>query len=593
MDIFNIISMVGGLALFLYGMTMLGSGLEKVAGGKLEQIMQKLTSNIFKSVLLGAVVTAMIQSSSATTVIVVGLVNAGVLKLGSAVGVIMGANIGTTVTGQILRLGDIGESGEVNLFLKILKPTTLAPIVAIIGILIFMLAKRSRTKSIGEILLGFGILFNGMFAMEAAVRPLSELPKFQELFLALSNPVLGVAVGAIVTMIIQSSSASVGILQALAKTGAVRYSAAIPIIMGQNIGTCITAILASIGANKNGKRAAIIHLYYNVIGTILFLIGIYSYQHFVGFGFWDRSINMGGIANFHTIFNIITTLALMGFAGWLEKLAKWTIRDDNGHEEVPEGAVLNLLDERLLSSPSVAIQHSRSTIEQMAKYAQRNFNESVKLFKKYDIKAVARIKEYEDMIDRMEDRLNSYLVQLTGRELPNDESANITFLLHLVSEYERVGDYAMNLTEQANMLFEEQASFSEQAQAEFDVITDAVAEIIELSIQSFVRNDLDIARSVEPLEEVIDTLEDKLKSMHIERFKTGGCNVDSSVIFLEALTNLERIADHCSNIAVYIIARNTGRDFINRHEYIEEMHRGKNIDYKSASEKFKSKYQLN
>ena len=593
MDIFNIISMVGGLALFLYGMTMLGSGLEKVAGGKLEQIMQKLTSNIFKSVLLGAVVTAMIQSSSATTVIVVGLVNAGVLKLGSAVGVIMGANIGTTVTGQILRLGDIGETGEVNLFLKVLKPTSLAPIVAIIGILIFMLAKRSRTKSIGEVLLGFGILFNGMFAMEAAVRPLSELPKFQELFLALSNPILGVIVGALVTMIIQSSSASVGILQALAKTGAVRYSAAIPIIMGQNIGTCITAILASIGANKNGKRAAIIHLYYNVIGTILFLIGVYSYQHFVGFGFWDKSVNMGGIANFHTVFNIITTLALMGFAGWLERLAKWTIKDGNGAEEEPEGAVLNLLDERLLSSPSVAIQHSRSTIEQMAKFAQRNFNESVKLFKKYDLKAVARIKEYEDMIDRMEDRLNSYLVQLTGRELPNDESSNITFLLHLVSEYERVGDYAMNLTEQANMLFEEQASFSEQAQAEFDVITDAVAEIIELSIQSFVHNDLDIARSIEPLEEVIDTLEDKLKSMHIERFKTGDCNVESSVIFLEALTNLERIADHCSNIAVYIIARNTGRDFINRHEYIEEMHKGKNIDYKSESEKYKAKYQLN
>jgi len=528
MDIFNIISMVGGLALFLYGMTMLGSGLEKVAGGKLEQIMQKLTSNIFKSVLLGAVVTAMIQSSSATTVIVVGLVNAGVLKLGSAVGVIMGANIGTTVTGQILRLGDIGETGEVNLFLKILKPTSLAPIVAIIGILIFMLAKRSRTKSIGEVLLGFGILFNGMFAMEAAVRPLSELPKFQELFLALSNPILGVIVGALVTMIIQSSSASVGILQALAKTGAVRYSAAIPIIMGQNIGTCITAMLASIGANKNGKRAAIIHLYYNIIGTILFLIGVYSYQHFVGFGFWDKSVNMGGIANFHTVFNIITTLALMGFAGWLERLAKWTIKDGNGAEEEPEGAVLNLLDERLLSSPSVAIQHSRSTIEQMAKFAQRNFNESVKLFKKYDLKAVARIKEYEDMIDRMEDRLNSYLVQLTGRELPNDESSNITFLLHLVSEYERVGDYAMNLTEQANMLFEEQASFSEQAQAEFDVITDAVAEIIELSIQSFVHNDLDIARSIEPLEEVIDTLEDKLKSMHIERFKTGDCNVEQA-----------------------------------------------------------------
>lgn len=593
MDIFNIISMVGGLALFLYGMTMLGSGLEKVAGGKLEQIMQKLTSNIFKSVLLGAVVTAMIQSSSATTVIVVGLVNAGVLKLGSAVGVIMGANIGTTVTGQILRLGDIGETGEVNLFLKILKPTSLAPIVAIIGILIFMLAKRSRTKSIGEVLLGFGILFNGMFAMEAAVRPLSELPKFQELFLALSNPILGVIVGALVTMILQSSSASVGILQALAKTGAIRYSAAIPIIMGQNIGTCITAMLASIGANKNGKRAAIIHLYYNIIGTALFLIGVYSYQYFIGFGFWDKSINMGGIANFHTVFNIITTLALMGFAGWLEKLAKWTIKDSKVDGEEPDGANLILLDERLLSSPSVAIHHSRSTIAQMAKFAQRNFNESVKLFKKYDSKAVSRIKEYEDMIDRMEDRLNSYLIQLTGRELPHDESSNITFLLHLVSEYERIGDYAMNLMEQAHMLFEEQASFSEQAQEEFDVITDAVAEIIELSIQSFVRNDLSIARTVEPLEEVIDTLEDKLKSMHVERFKSGDCNVESSVIFLESLTNLERIADHCSNIAVYIIARNTGRDFINRHEYIEEMHKGNNIDYKSASDKYRAKYQLN
>ena len=593
MDIFMIISLAGGLALFLYGMSMLGSGLEKLSGGRMERTLEKLTKNVFMSVLLGALVTAAIQSSSATTVIVVGLVNAGILKLKPAVGVIMGANIGTTVTAQILRLGDLDSNQNVNIFMKFLKPTTLAPLVAIVGIIFFMVSKRTKYKDIGQMLIGFGILFTGMQAMEAAVRPLGENPQFAQLFQSLSNPILGVLVGAGVTAIIQSSSASIGILQALSSTGAITFSSAFPIIMGQNIGTCITPILSSIGANKNAKRAASVHLYFNIIGTTIFLIGVYAIQHFIGFSFWSESINKGGIANFHTLFNVIVTIILIPFSGLLAKLAELTIRDGKKGTEDDLGidsTALAKLDERFLISPSLAVAQCEIVVANMGKLAKSNFGKTIKLFSKYDAKLAERIREREDAIDKMEDKVNNYLVKLTDRELTDQESKQVTHLLRVVSEFERVGDYSINLIECAEMLRDKEVCFSEKAMRELYAITDAVQEIIDMSLTAFENNDVELSRKIEPLEETIDTMEDTLKFRHIQRLKNGHCTIDAGVVFLEALTNLERISDHCSNIAVYIIGTNYDKESLNRHDYIKRMHQGDTADYQQYSKLYYDKY---
>ena len=593
MDIFMIISLAGGLALFLYGMSMLGSGLEKLSGGRMERTLEKLTKNVFMSVLLGALVTAAIQSSSATTVIVVGLVNAGILKLKPAVGVIMGANIGTTVTAQILRLGDLDSNQNVNIFMKFLKPTTLAPLVAIVGIIFFMVSKRTKYKDIGQMLIGFGILFTGMQAMEAAVRPLGENPQFAQLFQSLSNPILGVLVGAGVTALIQSSSASIGILQALSSTGAITFSSAFPIIMGQNIGTCITPILSSIGANKNAKRAASVHLYFNIIGTTIFLIGVYAIQHFIGFSFWSESINKGGIANFHTLFNVIVTIILIPFSGLLAKLAELTIRDGKKGTEDDLGidsTALAKLDERFLISPSLAVAQCEIVVANMGKLAKSNFGKTIKLFSKYDAKLAERIREREDAIDKMEDKVNNYLVKLTDRELTDQESKQVTHLLRVVSEFERVGDYSINLIECAEMLRDKEVCFSEKAMRELYAITDAVQEIIDMSLTAFENNDVELSRKIEPLEETIDNMEDTLKFRHIQRLKNGHCTIDAGVVFLEALTNLERISDHCSNIAVYIIGTNYDKESLNRHDYIKRMHQGDTADYQQYSKLYYDKY---
>lgn len=589
-DVVNIIiSLAGGLALFLYGMNMLGQGLEKVSSGQMEKILESLTSNIFKSVLLGAFVTAAIQSSSATTVIVVGLVNAGILKLSSAVGVIMGANIGTTITGQLIRLGDLEDSA--NVVLRFLKPTTLAPLIAVVGIMIFMISKRDKFKNIGEILLGFGILFNGIFAMEGAVRPLSELEAFRELFRTLQNPILGVLAGAGVTALIQSSSASVGILQAISTSGLLTFSSAFPIIMGQNIGTCITPILSSIGANKNAKRAAAIHLYFNIIGTILFLVIVYTIQGIWGFPFWDSPIDRGGIANFHTLFNIVVTLCLIPFAKGLEKLACWTIRNTKSTDDglTVEG---DMLDDRFMKSPSLAIQQATKATVQMGKFSQYNYRQSLTLFHKYDQKTVDRIREYEESIDRMEDKLNAYLINLTDLDLTEAESRDVTTLLHLLSEFERIGDYSINIVECAQELYDKQNRFSEQAMEEFTKITSAVDEIIEMSITAVAHNDLQTANNIEPLEETIDQMNDILKSRHVQRFKNGQCVIDCGVIFLDLLTNLERVSDHCSNIGVYVIGRAYSKDVINRHEYVKHLHKGESAEYRNACAVFEQKYTL-
>lgn len=585
MDFFMIVSLLGGLALFLYGMSMLGSGLEKLSGGRLEQTLEKLTNNVFKGVLLGALVTGAIQSSSATTVIVVGLVNARILKLRQAIGIIMGANIGTTVTAHILRLSDLSSD---NFFLMLLKPTTLAPVVGIIGILMVMVGKKQKYKTLGEILLGFCILFTGMFNMEAAVSPLSESPEFAGLFASLSNPVIGVLVGAGVTAIIQSSSASIGILQALSSTGIITWSSAIPIILGQNIGTCITPILASIGASKNAKRTAAVHLSFNIIGTCVFLIVIYTIQSFSPFSFWDLPIDKGGIANFHTTFNVCVTLMFLPFVGLLEKLVIHLIPDQQTADEVDDPAIA--LDDRLLTSPGLAIQHCRDAVLQMGKLARKNFSASVRQLEQYNHKEAEKIREREDTIDRLEDRLGNYMLKIPQDNLSEQSSATISALLHILSEFERIGDYSINLVEFAENMESTGAEFSPQAQFELTTIGEAVKEAIDMALGCFEKQDLALAETIEPLEEVVDQMQETLKDRHINRLRNGQCTVDAAFPFVESLSCLERISDHCSNIGVYMISYVRGSDEVDHHTYIMQLHAGQVGHYNEQFRRYTEKY---
>lgn len=593
MDLFSIITMIGGLAFFLYGMHLLSAGLEKVSGGRMEKLLEKLTKNIFLAVIFGALVTAAVQSSSATTVIVVGLVNAGMLRLRSAVGVIMGANIGTTITSWILSLSSLDPTGTTNFMFKIIKPTTLAPLMAIIGIVLIMASKRKTKKIVGEILIGFGILFNGMFIMTEAVKPLANNPAFKELFATLQNPILGVLVGAIVTAIIQSSSASVGILQALSATGAITCASAFPIIMGQNIGTCITPILSSIGANKNAKRTGIVHLYFNIIGSIIFLIIVYSLQSIINFSFWNAPITEVGIAGFHTVFNITITLLFLPFANLLAKIATWTIRDKpNNQIDEDDEVDMNLLDDRFLVSPSLAINQAKVCIEAMAKYSQKNYKRSLLLFNKYDNKIVDKIREREDFLDKMEDKVNNYLIKINDLSLTEQESLQTTTLLQLVSEFERIGDYVINIVEDAEKIYESQTKFSETAKNDLKIITDAVNEIIDMAVKTYINLDMTLSNRIEPLEETVDKMEDTLKYKHIQRLKNNKCTIDSGIIFLEILNNLERISDHCSNIAICVVNGYQNTEILNKHEYKQQLHLSKQPEYLSALNEYNEKYML-
>ena len=592
MSVIDIVSIfikaIGSIALFIYGMTILGGRLEKLSSGRMEKVLEKLSNNVFKSVMLGALVTAAVQSSAATTVIVVGLVNAGILRLSSAIGVIMGANIGTTITGQILRLGDLENNNNVGAVLKLLSPTTLAPFIAAVGLIIFMLSKKEGVKTIGEILIGVGILFTGMNSLTEAVSPLSELQAFRDLFATLKNPILGIIVGAVVTILLQSSSASVGILQTISTTGVLTFSAAFPIIMGQNIGTCVTPIISAVGAGKNAKRAAAVHLYFNIIGTIMFLIVVYALQTIVGLPFWDKSIDMGGIANFHTFFNIVVTICFLPFTHLLEKLAMITIRDKKTEDGTPVSEfTAPALEDRLLVSPSLAVQQASNTALAMGNLAFYNFENMRGLFTgNYDEKLIASLKDNEENIDRMEDRLNAYLVKI------NECDRRVTELLHLSSEFERIGDYTMNLIEDAEKLHENSVTFSPEAIRELDVISRACEEIIGMAIRCVELNDAALAAKVEPLEETIDYLNETLKARHIERLKEGKCVVESGVNFLDLLINLERISDHCSNIAVYVIGSQKNNTVINRHEFIQNAHAAKDEAYVHLEEEFMTKYAI-
>lgn len=598
MSVIDIVSIfikaIGSIALFIYGMTILGGRLEKLSSGRMEKVLEKLSNNVFKSVMLGALVTAAVQSSAATTVIVVGLVNAGILRLSSAIGVIMGANIGTTITGQILRLGDLENNDNIGAVLKLLSPTTLAPFIAAVGLIIFMLSKKEGVKTIGEILIGVGILFTGMNSLTDAVSPLSELQAFRDLFATLKNPILGIIVGAVVTILLQSSSASVGILQTISTTGVLTFSAAFPIIMGQNIGTCVTPIISAVGAGKNAKRAAAVHLYFNIIGTIMFLVVVYALQGLIGLPFWDKSIDMGGIANFHTFFNIVVTICFLPFTHLLEKLAMITIREKKTEDGTPVSEfTAPALEDRLLVSPSLAVQQASNTALAMGNLAFYNFENMRGLFTgNYDEKLIASLKDNEENIDRMEDRLNAYLVKINECELTDFENRRVTELLHLSSEFERIGDYTMNLIEDAEKLHENSVTFSPEAIRELDVISRACEEIIGMAIRCVELNDAALAAKVEPLEETIDYLNETLKARHIERLKEGKCVVESGVNFLDLLINLERISDHCSNIAVYVIGSQKNNTVINRHEFIQNAHAAKDESYVRLEEEFMTKYAI-
>lgn len=581
MNIFSVISLLGGLAFFLFGMNLMGNGLEKMAGGKLERILEGLTSNKLIAVLLGAGVTAVIQSSSATTVMVVGFVNSGIMRLSQAIGVIMGANIGTTVTAWILSL--TGLSGD-GILIQLLKPQNFAPIFAVIGVVLQLFTKKQKNHDIGTIMIGFAVLMSGMDIMSAAVKPLEKEAWFANLLLLFSNPVLGVLAGALLTAIIQSSSASVGILQALSATGKITFGSAVPIILGQNIGTCITAMISCVGAKTNAKRAAFVHLYFNIIGTILFMVLFYALNAIINFSFLDGPIDAVNIAIIHTTFNLITTSVLLPFSKQLEKLACLTVKDatDSSNE-------FALLDERFLQSPSFAVERCTILVEKMAELAKNTIIEALSMIEGYDSAKAEKVAEYENRIDNYEDRIGDYLVKIASRDLSADDSETVTLLLQSIGDFERISDHAVNVSESALELYEKNISFSGDAYEELKILANAVSEIVTMTAQAFVKRDVEYAKCVEPLEEVVDNLCREMRNRHIVRLQQGDCTIETGFVYTDLLTGIERVSDHCSNLAISIIQYDS-EDGIS-HEYAHEI-KMKGKLYKNKYSEYSSKYAL-
>lgn len=582
-----IIGLIGGLALFLYGMDEMGKGLSKTSGGKLESILEKLTSTPIKAVLLGAAVTAVIQSSSATTVMVVGFVNSGIMKLSQAIGIIMGANIGTTMTAWILSLSGIeGDAWYITL----LKPSTFSPILAIIAVAIIMFAKSEKKKNVATIMIGFAVLMTGMDMMSAAVEPLKDVPEFTSLLLKFSElPILGLLAGTILTAIIQSSSASVGILQALCSTGTVTMGTAIPIIMGQNIGTCITAILSSIGTSKNAKRAACVHLSFNVIGTTIFMIVFYSVHAIFDLsGIIEMVAGPANIATVHSIFNVCATLILLPCAKLLEKLACIIIRSEV--EVAEKDKEFKILDTRFLDTPGVAMEHCKMMTDKMATMAQEALMKAMSLVWKYDSAIAAEIIEIEERVDRYEDELGTYLVQLSSRKLNMKDSQTLSELLHCIGDFERISDHALNISKAAKEMNDKQLVFSEDAQKEFTIFAKAVTDIMDTSVKVFTENDSEGAKTVEPLEDVIDKLNKEVKKRHVSRLRQGKCTIELGFILSNLTTDFERIADHCSNVAVCIIQLQENQ--FDTHEYLGSLDKGENTEFRKLYEQYKNTYKL-
>ncbi len=579
MDIFNLFTLLGGLAFFLYGMNVMSSGLEKMVGGKLERVLKSMTSNKFKSLALGAAITIAIQSSSAMTVMLVGLVNSGIMQLSQTVGVIMGSNIGTTLTAWILSATGIQSD---NFFLRLLKPESFSPVVAFVGALLVMACKEGKKRDVGSILLGFSVLMTGMTLMSGSVSGLADMPFFKDVLIMFNNPIAGILLGAVITGIIQSSAASVGILQSLSITGSITFGMAIPIIMGQNIGTCVTSLISSIGTNKNAKRVTAVHIYFNVLGTVICLSLFYIINAFFHFDFVDAPINTVGIAFVHSLFNVLTTLILLPFSKQLEKLATLTIREKSTKEE--------LLDERLLLSPSFAIAECRNLTVRMAKEARDSMLAAIGLLGKYDSKTAEVVNQYEDDIDQFEDKLGTFLVKISSKNLSHADSNEASELLHAIGDFERIGDHAVNILRAAEELRDKGLTFSPQAQEELKVLTQAIVDILNLTVEAFEKDDSKLASRVEPLEQVIDSLKLEVKNRHIRRLQEGRCTIELGFVLSDLLTNYERVSDHCSNVAVTVIQIKDS--VMDTHGYLNEVKTAGGPEFTQAFNAYQETYQL-
>ena len=583
MDLFDILALGGGLALFLFGMNVMSAGLEKLAGGKLEGILRSMTSSPVKGMLFGALVTAVIQSSSAVTVMLVGLVNSGIMALSQTVGVIMGANIGTTITAWLLSLVSVEGSGIV---MQMLKPKNFSLVLVMIGILLTMAGKTQKKKDLGSILLGFTVLMYGMDMMSGAVKPLQNMPGFADLFIKFQNPLLGVLVGAVLTAVIQSSSASVGILQALSLTGVITYSAAFPIIMGQNIGTCVTSVLSSIGANRSARKVSIIHITFNLIGTVIFLAAYLLANALVEpvAVFFAGTIDPAGIAVCHSIFNIVTTFLLLPFGKYLVKIADKVIKDNRDAVEVRD----ELLDSRVLAIPAMAITACNSLTDQMAIAATYAVQTAVDLLSEYNEAGASSLEEGEEMLDTYEDRLGQYLTQISGQGLSDYDSRQRFKMQHVIGDFERLGDHAMNLLDSAKEKQAKGQQFTEEAAAQLAVLKHAIGEILDLTCRAYQQNSLELAAQVEPLEQVIDGLIRKARSSHLSRLNNGQCTIEMGFVLADVLNNYERVSDHCSNIAVAVIEAESDR--FDSHDYLESIKTGENREFQQSYKQFAEKY---
>ena len=581
MNIYSICTLCGGLAFFLFGMHVMSQSLEKIAGGKLEATLKKMTSNPFKSLALGAGITIAVQSSSAMTVMLVGLVNSGIMQLEQTVGVIMGSNIGTTLTAWLLSTAGIKSD---NVLISMLKPENFAPIIALIGIIMIMMSKKKKRQDIGTIMVGFAVLMFGMELMKDAVSPLAEMEGFSKLLVAFKNPLLSVLFGAVFTGVIQSSAASVGILQALSLTGTISYRMAIPIIMGQNIGTCVTALLSSIGVNKNAKRVTVVHMSFNIIGTVVCLAGFYGLDALINFSFVDKPIGVVEIAAVHSIFNIVTTLILLPFSGQLVKLAKKLIHDSK------EAETSVLLDKRLIATPPLAVSQCREKTVEMAQGAKKALHEALRAMFDYSDKAVLSVEEKEQLLDEMEDQLSTFLLELSAVSLTDEDSRTVTELLHTISDFERISDHAMNMIEITQEMEQNSRSFSDSAKNDFSTLFAALTEITELTVKAFENNDTELALNVEPLEEVIDDLTSEIRDKHIDRLRKGECSPELGVYLSDLLINCERVSDHCSNIAVSIIQ--IAKSSMRSHVYLNELKAQRSEQFIGAYNSYCEKYRL-
>lgn len=582
MDIYSVFQLCGGLAFFLFGMHIMSGNLEKVAGGKLQAILKKMTSNPFKSMALGAVITVAIQSSSAMTVMLVGLVNSGIMELGQTVGVIMGSNVGTTLTAWILSLSGIKTD---NFLMSLLKPENFSPIIALIGVILIMASKSEKKRDVGTILTAFSVLMYGMELMSGAVSPLADMPEFQHVLVAFSNPFLGVLIGTVFTGIIQSSAASVGVLQALSMTGQISYGMALPIIMGQNIGTCVTALLSSIGVNKNAKRVSVIHISFNIIGTCIGMVLYCVFRYIIGLDVFSEPISSFDIAGFHSVFNLGTTLVLLPFTKVLVNLAESLVK--NTDEEFKRV----LLDERLLLSPGLAVRECREKTVEMSDLARKSFVYSLDLFKDFDKEKYDKIFEMEERLDYLEDELDTFLIHLSSKDMSDADNNEISEMLHSINDFERIGDHAINTAKVAKNMREGKKEFSDKAKNELEILAKAIEKILDITYECFSKEDTGIAFKVEPLEQVIDDLTKEIKNRHIERLQTGECDGELGIFMTDLLTNCERVSDHCSNVGVCVIQ--TRNSSFETHGYLNDLKYGKQPAFVGEFTMYKEEFHLN